>query len=264
MILTKVFKKRERGYTNLANNIIDDQSMSYKAIGIFVCMWRKPDGWDFNIQTIAKEHKDGKKAVSSGIDELIEHGYVERRANRNHGRFGGYDYILHEIPKPQHEENHSPQPQKGDTVSPKPQKGDTEKPYTENPYTEKDTQVNTIYNNYYLTNKTTTTNNLIKSKLKANGILPNESTVAMVSEFLQTMEMKAVFYAIEKTGKAARPSANYLEAILRSNQKHQILTYEQALAADKKRQQYSPSLPEAEPSGQQIPIFKLEGVLANE
>ena len=252
--MPKVYKKRERGYTNIANNIMDDKTISYKAVGIFVSMWRKPDGWDFNIQALANDHTDGKKSVSSGLDELIEHGYVERIANRNKGQFGGYDYVLHEVPKPQ----------KGDTVSPKPQKGDTEKPYTENPYTEKDTQVNTIYNNYYLTNRTTTTTDLVKNKLKANGISPNEANVKMVYEFLQTMEIKAVFYAIEKTGKAARPSANYLEAILRSNQKHQILTYEQALAADKKRQQYSPSLPEAEPSGQQIPIFKLEGVLAHE
>ena len=252
--MPKVYKKRERGYTNIANNIMDDETISYKAVGIFVSMWRKPDGWDFNIQALANDHKDGKKSVSSGLDELIEHGYVQRIANRNKGQFGGYDYVLHEVPKSQ----------KGDTVPPKPQKRYTEKRDTEKAYTENGAQVNTIYNNYYLTNKTTTTNNLIKSKLKANGISPNESTVAMVSEFLQTMEMKAVFYAIEKTGKAARPSANYLEAILRSNQKHQILTYEQALAADKKRQQYSPLLPEAEPSGQQIPIFKLEGVLANE
>ena len=251
--MPKVYKKRERGYTNIANNIMDDDTISYKAVGIFVSMWRKPDGWDFNIQALANDHKDGKKSVSSGLDELIEHGYVERIANRNKGQFGGYDYVLHEVPKPQN----------GDTVPPKPQKRYTEKRDTEKAYTENGAQVNTIYNTYYLTNKTTT-NNLIKSKLKANGISPNESTVAMVSEFLQTMEMKAVFYAIEKTGKAARPSANYLEAILRSNQKHQILTYEQALAADKKRQQYSPSLPEAEPSGQQIPIFKLEGVLAHE
>lgn len=245
--MPKVYKKRERGYTNIANNIMDDETISYKAVGIFVSMWRKPDGWDFNIQALANDHKDGKQSVSSGLDELIEHGYVERIANRNKGQFGGYDYVLHEVPKSQ----------KGDTVPPKPQKRYTEKRDTEN-----GAQVNTIYNNYYLTNKTTT-NNLIKSKLKANGISPNESTVAMVSEFLQTMEIKAVFYAIEKTGKAARPSANYLEKILKDNQKHQILTYDQAVAVDEQRQRLREPPTAPEPSGQHIPIFKM-GVAAND
>lgn len=258
--MTKVFKKRERGYTNLANNIIDDQSMSYKAIGIFVCMWRKPDGWDFNIQTIAKEHKDGKKAVSSGIDELIEHGYVERRANRNHGRFGGYDYILHEVPKPQHEEDQSPKAQKGDTVSPKPQKGDTEKPDTGKRYTENGTQVNTIYNNYYLTNKTTTTTNLIKSMLKANGISETPAVVTMVESFLQTMSLEAIQYTIEKVGKKPKPSGALLEYILKDNQKHQLLTLEQVKADDQTHAQRSNP---PQPSGKPIPIFKMRGALVN-
>ena len=85
----------------------------------------------------------------------------------------------------------------------------------------------------------------------------------MVSEFLQTMEIKAVFYAIEKTGKAARPSANYLEKILKDNQKHQILTYDQAVAVDEQRQRLREPPTAPEPSGQHIPIFKM-GVAAND
>lgn len=116
---------------------------------------------------------------------------------------------------------------------------------------------NITSNNITSINKTTTTTDLVKSKLSDNGILPTEATVKMVYQFLQTMEIKAVFYAIEKTGKAGQPSANYLESILKYNQKHQILAYDQAVAADEKRKR------DQEPpqsSGQYIPLHIDMGV----
>ncbi len=118
------------------------------------------------------------------------------------------------------------------------------------------TSINTTSMNNTSNNKTTTTTDLIKSKLKANGIQPTEAIVTVVESFLQTMSLKAILYTIDKVGKKPQPSGTLLEHILKDNQKHQLLTIEQVKADDERHQrQHEPP----QPSGQAIPIFKLEG-----
>lgn len=119
------------------------------------------------------------------------------------------------------------------------------------------TSMNNTSMNNTSNNKTTTTTDLIKSKLKANGIQPTEAIVTMVESFLQTMSLKAILYTIDKVGKKPQPSGALLEHILKDNQKHQLLTLEQVKADDEHHQrQHEPP----QPSGQQIPIFKIGGV----
>lgn len=119
------------------------------------------------------------------------------------------------------------------------------------------TSINTTSMNNTSNNITTTTTDLIKSKLKANGIEPTESVVEMVTSFLQTMSLEAIMYTIDKVGKRGEPSGALLEYILKDNQKHQILTLKQVKADDEQHQrQHEPP----QPSGQQIPIFQIGGV----
>ena len=43
---------------------------------------------------------DGQKSINSGINELIEAGYVERsRKRKENGDFNGYEYLVYEKPR---------------------------------------------------------------------------------------------------------------------------------------------------------------------
>lgn len=99
--MPKVKKIRLTGFTRIDNNIINDDRMHLKALGLYTYMWSKPDDWQFYIEAIAKDFKDGKAAISTAIHELMDLGYLQRVQNRKDGKFGSYDYVLLETPKPE-------------------------------------------------------------------------------------------------------------------------------------------------------------------
>lgn len=77
MILRTVHN-RENPYFQLDRTAVNDERLSYKAIGIHTYLMSKPDGWEANESDITARHTDGRSAIRSGIQELIEHGYMVR------------------------------------------------------------------------------------------------------------------------------------------------------------------------------------------
>lgn len=80
MILRKVKKVK---WTTIDNAVIDDETLSFKALGLLVWLLSKPDNWSFNYRHIATTHMDGNASVMSGMRELEEAGYVQRDKVRN-------------------------------------------------------------------------------------------------------------------------------------------------------------------------------------
>lgn len=72
-------KKEDVGFTQIKNEVANDTRLSFKARGIFLYIFSKPDDWEFSVDRIAgKSDKDGFKAVNEGVKELEEFGYLER------------------------------------------------------------------------------------------------------------------------------------------------------------------------------------------
>ena len=79
--------------------IDEDNRLSFKAKGILTYLLGKPDDWQVYQTEIEKHASDGKASVDSGIKELIEYGYMDRKQRRDDkGRFKGYDYTVYEVP----------------------------------------------------------------------------------------------------------------------------------------------------------------------
>jgi len=74
----------------LSIKVWDDPKLSFKAKGVFAYMTEKRGKWDFSCERIAKFSSDGKKAVMSAINELIENGYVNRKKLGN----GRMNYVI--------------------------------------------------------------------------------------------------------------------------------------------------------------------------
>ncbi len=109
--------EKTHDYTVMANHHLRDERLSLKAKGLLSMLLSLPDDWEISIRGLASIVTDGVGAVQTGINELIEAGYiVRRRQHANTGAFAGFEYIIHEVPPC------------------------TENPYTGKPYTENPAQ----------------------------------------------------------------------------------------------------------------------------
>lgn len=87
--------KETTGFTQVSNNLINDNRISLKAKGLYTYLYSKPNNWQFYQKNILKELKESRKAFDNAIKELENFGWLERiRKKGNDGRFSNYDYHL--------------------------------------------------------------------------------------------------------------------------------------------------------------------------
>jgi hypothetical protein len=72
-------------YTVIDNGTIEDDRLSFKALGLLVYILSKPDHWRTDRDHLAGTHADGVTAVASALRELEVAGYIERRRHRVEG-----------------------------------------------------------------------------------------------------------------------------------------------------------------------------------
>lgn len=71
-------KQTRRGYTHIANDLIDADMLSFRARGIAVFLLSKPDDWEIKIEYLTKNGKEGREAIRTALHELAEHGFLMR------------------------------------------------------------------------------------------------------------------------------------------------------------------------------------------
>ena len=94
----RVAKNPNNPYVMIDKRISEDSRLSWKAKGIMLYLLSRPNDWAINLVDVEKQSTDGRDGVQSGVNELIELGYLERLQNRKGGKFGGVEYIVHEEP----------------------------------------------------------------------------------------------------------------------------------------------------------------------
>lgn len=118
--------EHKQRYAIIANATLQDQNLSWEALGMLVYLLSKPDSWEISPAALQKERNGGRDKIYRILNELIKFGYVKRTTQHNSKGHISYDYLVHEIP---HLDNPNPCP---------------ENPFTGNPYTEnQDTILNT-------------------------------------------------------------------------------------------------------------------------
>lgn len=97
--MTKIKKVRQGNHTTLDNTILEDTSLSWKAKGVFVYLWGRPDDWDFYETEVAKHATDGRDSLRTALKELEKRGYLKRTRQRNSkGQLTANEWELYEIP----------------------------------------------------------------------------------------------------------------------------------------------------------------------
>lgn len=88
-----------KNYTVINNTICTDKRLSWKAKGIWLYAFSRPDDWVFHLNDLINQSTDGKESVRSGIKELEKAGYLRRSQKRTDGKFGQADWDFNETPQ---------------------------------------------------------------------------------------------------------------------------------------------------------------------
>ena len=87
-------------FTEVANQTINDQRLSYHAMGIWIRLASKPHNWEISISGLmALYPKDRKDSVRTGLKELCKYRYLIREPGiKKQGRFQKTNMILYDQP----------------------------------------------------------------------------------------------------------------------------------------------------------------------
>lgn len=99
MIIRAVHNK-ENPYFQFNRASIEDNRLSFKAVGILAYLLSKPDNWTIREADLVKRHTDGATAVRSGLRELKDHGYLHVVSIRGeNGKIESWEQLVFETPK---------------------------------------------------------------------------------------------------------------------------------------------------------------------
>jgi len=90
--------KKPRNFFNISKDVVNDERLSLKALGLLCFMLSKPNDWKFWDTELAKHHKDGIDAVKSAIKELKQAGYVRRKPIKVKGKIVSWETLVFEEP----------------------------------------------------------------------------------------------------------------------------------------------------------------------
>lgn len=94
----KVYKKLTSDYTVVANQILR-HNLSLKALGLYLYIINKPNGWDFSRAGVAAQVADGESSIRTAIEELESVGFLIRERSRDeNGKLGGMNWIITDTP----------------------------------------------------------------------------------------------------------------------------------------------------------------------
>lgn len=83
-------KKEKIPFTQVANEVLNNKGLSWKAKGLYAYLFSKPDDWNFSNHRMVQETADGRVATMTALRELEDSGYLQRKKLSN----GRMEYTL--------------------------------------------------------------------------------------------------------------------------------------------------------------------------
>jgi hypothetical protein len=91
--------KRQSEFALIDKYGLNDDRLTWKAKGLLAYLLSLPDDWKVYVKDLQNRSRDGRDAVVSGIQELLEFGYMSmKKVQGEKGRFAGVEYTIYERP----------------------------------------------------------------------------------------------------------------------------------------------------------------------
>lgn len=92
-------RKKTHSFTQINNSAALNPNLSLKAKGLLLVMMTRPEDWEFYMEWLQKQSKDGREAHQNAMKELEQNRYVIRlRVQRSDGTFKGWEYLVDDEP----------------------------------------------------------------------------------------------------------------------------------------------------------------------
>ena len=70
-------QKPEHSFTIVSNQVIDDDNLDWKDLGLLIYLLSKPDNWQVSLAHLAKQKRTGQDGVATAIKNLKQAGYIK-------------------------------------------------------------------------------------------------------------------------------------------------------------------------------------------
>ncbi len=81
--MSNTITHEQGNFSTIPNELLNDQSISLAAKGLYVFMRGKPPLWNFTIRSMAKQLKEGETAIGSALNELKDSGWISYKKHSN-------------------------------------------------------------------------------------------------------------------------------------------------------------------------------------
>ncbi|APC70735.1 hypothetical protein AQ622_00603 [Pseudomonas aeruginosa] len=197
---TVIVRRRvESNFTTLPNELIRDNRLSWKAVGLLVYLLAHPANFRLNLVYLAKQRPSGRDATRSALRELEATGYVSiERSHDSRGRFSTTTWMVSQTPDFGRDPPCSGNPH---TVNPA-----KENPKAESPASGKPTLISIETEQRSIRKRTTTTMPAVGALERPVGLtdrywaaieealaaLPLEDAQALLDELAQAIKVGAI------------------------------------------------------------------------
>lgn len=94
-----IYKNKTQQFTTVAQNIIRDENLSLKDLGLLVSLLSLPDSWEFSERGLyAIFPNDGQNSIRTGLKNLEEFGYLKRERKRISGKLADVEWSIYDSP----------------------------------------------------------------------------------------------------------------------------------------------------------------------
>lgn len=94
MTIRRTKLRFERNFTQLPNDWLRDDRLSYRARGLLASIMSHEHGWEVTTEALVKGGSEGRDAILKALKELEDAGYLKRVQSRSGGRFSSTDFDL--------------------------------------------------------------------------------------------------------------------------------------------------------------------------
>lgn len=95
--IVRVQKNKENPYVMINKSCLNDANLSWAAKGLHSYLLSLPDDWEIYVDELVKHTSAGRDHTYRVVNELLEHGYMEKVQYRCEGKILGLNYTVFEV-----------------------------------------------------------------------------------------------------------------------------------------------------------------------